>query len=294
MKRFGTSLVMALTFSVVPGIVCTMLGTMPVHGQQGLNPAACEASTGTHENMNAVLWVRTSLEYRHTATQAYRLASLMLDRALEDRTTSAAIEQTSGFRDLPPAVILDVDETVLDNSPAQVEAMTSASGMFSEELWDQWVRKAAAKAIPGAAEFLKLAAAKGVEIFYVTNREQRHEADTIRNLEAEGLPFADADHVLTKGEVAGWGSDKASRRRYLSARYRIVMLVGDDANDFLSGVRGSIDERDHAVAPYQSFLGVRWIIIPNPTYGSWENALWGGGYPQNRSDALKARCEMLR
>lgn len=262
--------------------------------QDALNTGACAPAAGTHENINAVLWMRTSLEYRHVTTQAFRLASLMLDRGLADRNWTAALEQTSGYENLPPAVALDVDETVLDNSPAQVEAMKSPTGLFREEDWDQWVRKAEAKAIPGAAEFLKLAAAKGVEIFYVTNREPKHEADTVRNLATEGLPFADAEHLLLKGEVPGWGSDKASRRRYVASRFRIVLLVGDDANDFLSGMRASVEEREFAVAPYQAYLGTKWIMLPNPTYGSWENALWGGSYPPNRADALKARCEMLR
>lgn len=262
--------------------------------QAGLNPGACAPAAGTHENINAVLWVRTSVEYRHAATQAFRLASLMLGPALSDRTWTAALEQTSGYEDLPPAVVLDVDETVLDNSPAQVVSMKSPTGLFREEDWDAWVRKAEAKAIPGAAAMLKLAAAKGVEIFYVTNRDRHHEADTVRNLAAEGLPFADADHVLVKGEVPGWGSDKASRRRYLASRYRIVLLVGDDANDFLTGVRAGITERDTALAPYESYLGSKWILVPNPTYGSWENALWGGGYATSRAEALQARCALLQ
>ncbi|MCW5966575.1 MAG: hypothetical protein KIT83_21230 [Bryobacterales bacterium] len=278
-------LAMALLVAILP-----RTGT----SQDALNTGACAPAAGTHENINAVLWVRTSLEYRHVTTQAFRLASLMLDRGLADRNWTAALEQTSGYENLPPAVVLDVDETVLDNSPAQVEAMKSPTGLFREEDWDRWVRKAEAKAIPGAAEFLKLAAAKGVEIFYVTNREPKHEADTVRNLAAEGLPFADADHLLLTGEVPGWGSDKASRRRYVASRYRIVLLVGDDANDFMSGVRAGVEERMYAVAPYGAYLGTKWIMLPNPTYGSWENAIWGGSYPPNRADALKARCEMLR
>lgn len=265
-----------------------------VHGQEGLNPDACGVSEKTHENLNAVLWMRTSLEYRHAARQAFRLASLMLDAALADRHWTAALEQSAGYENLPPAVILDVDETVLDNSPAQVDTMLSATGTFQEADWDLWVKKASAKAIPGAADFLKLASAKGVEIFYVTNRDRHHEADTVKNLAAEGLPFADEEHVLVKGEVEGWGSDKASRRRYVASRYRILLLVGDDANDFLSGVRAGTADREQAIAPYESYLGTRWIMVPNPSYGTWENALWGGGYAENRAQTLQARCAALR
>ncbi|MCU0227678.1 MAG: hypothetical protein MUF01_08550 [Bryobacterales bacterium] len=275
-------------------ILALLFGLWSLHGQQALDRNACTPSAGTHENLNAVLWVSTSLEYRHAATQAFRLAALQLDRALVDPTWTAALEQSAGYETLPPAVVLDVDETVLDNSPAQVTSMMSPTGMFGEEDWDAWVRKAEAKAVPGAAEFLRLAAAKGVVILYVTNREAKHEADTIRNLQREGFPFADAQHVLVKGEVPGWGSDKSSRRRYVSSRYRIILLVGDDANDFQSGVRTGIEERTIAATPFDAWLGTKWIMLPNPTYGSWENALWGGGYPTSRAEALKARCAALR
>jgi acid phosphatase len=277
----------------LPLFLLLALGPCTSPGQEALDTANCGSSTQVHENLNAVLWVRTSLEYRHSTVQAYRLAGMLVERALQDRSITAALEQTAGYEGLPPAIILDLDETVLDNSPAQVQFMLRGNGMFSEALWDEWVEQASAKAIPGAVEFLQLAKARGVEIFYVTNREQKHEAKTIQNLGALEIPFADPEHVLSKGEAPGWGSDKTSRRRYLASRYRILLLVGDDAADFLSGMRSGLADREASSAPFESYLGTRWVMIPNPTYGSWENALWGGGYAKSRGQSLQDKCKLL-
>lgn len=261
--------------------------------QNALNKTACTPGPGNHENLNAVLWMRSSLEYRHSAIQAYRMAEIMLLNALADRNWTAALEQSAGYQNLPPAVILDIDETVLDNSPSEAAYMQRGSGAFTEEGWDEWVNRAAATPIPGAVSFLKLAEAKGVEAFYVTNREKRHERKTVENLLTAGLPFVDDEHILSKGEVPGWSSDKTSRRRYLASRYRILLLVGDDAGDFLAGVRSTLADREAAIAPYESYLGTRWIVLPNPSYGSWESAISGGRPAPSREASLKDKCRLL-
>lgn len=267
--------------------------TSVLFAQQALDKNACAPAPGNHENLNAVLWMRSSLEYRHSTIQAYRLAERMLLDALADRDWTAALEQTAGYQNLPPAVILDIDETVLDNSPSEAAYMQQGSGAFTPEGWDAWVNRAEAKPIPGAAAFLKLAEARGVEAFYVTNREHGQQQKTVENLLAAGLPFADEDHVLTIGEAPGWSSDKTSRRRYLASRYRILLLVGDDAGDFLSGVRSTLADREAAIAPFESYLGTRWIVLPNPTYGSWESAISGGRPALSREASLKDKCKLL-
>lgn len=261
--------------------------------QNALNRHACVPAPGNHENLNSLLWMQTSIEYRHNAIQAYRLAEAMLLDALRDHDWTAALEQSPGFQNLPPAVILDIDETVLDNSPSEAEYMQRGSGAFTEAGWEDWVNRAAAKPIPGAAAFLQLAEAKGVEAFYITNREKSQEAKTIENLRTVGLPFADEEHVLTTGEMPDWPSEKTSRRRYLANRYRILLLIGDDAGDFLAGVRSNLAEREAAMAPHESYLGTRWIVLPNPAYGSWERAISGGRPAPTREAGLRDKCSML-
>jgi 5'-nucleotidase (lipoprotein e(P4) family) len=228
-----------------------------------------------HPTLFATLWIQTSAEYRAAALQAYDEASEALPIALADSGWTAAVEQEGDdFSALPPAVVLDVDETVLDNSPQQARTIL-AGGSFDPEAWGAWVNEARAPAVPGAREFLALADSLGVAVFYVTNRDQPLEEATRRNLEAEGLPLdPEDDRVLARGEREGWGSDKTSRREAIAERYRIVLLVGDDFNDFVSA-RLPRAERDRLVERYSDRWGDRWIMLPNPVYGSWEGALYG-------------------
>ena len=160
-------------------------------------PQAKGPATATHENLNAVVWMQTALEYQASALQAFRLAQLQLDVALADPAWSAAVEQQGDASKLPPAVILDIDETVLDNSYYQARLIRDHT-LFAIETWDAWVQEGQATAIPGAREFTQYAVQKGVTVFYVTNRTANLEAVTRKNLAAEQLPVsATVDTVLS-------------------------------------------------------------------------------------------------
>lgn len=248
------------------------------------------AGAAAHENLNATLWVQTALEYEATALQAYRLARLQLDAALATPTWTAAIEQTGDPSSLPPAVVVDIDETVLDNSYYQARMIRDDTA-YSTATWDPWVMEEKATAIPGAAEFVRYAASKGVTIFYVTNRTANLEAATRANLEATGFPLSSGvDTVLTRGERPEWSaSAKGPRRAHVAATHRILLLVGDDLGDFVADASGTVARRHERTAPYESWWGERWIMLPNPTYGSWERAVVGSA-----TDHLDARRKALR
>jgi len=249
-----------------------------------------QSASAAHENLNATLWMQTALEYEATALQAFRLAQLQLDAALADRTWTAAIEQTGDAASLPPAVIVDVDETVLDNSYYQAR-MVRDSTAYASTTWDPWVKEAKATAIPGAREFARYAADKGVTVFYVTNRTANLEEATRANLEAEQFPVSkEFDVVLTRGERPEWSaSAKGPRRAHVASKYRILLLVGDDLGDFVVDAAGTPDERRARTEPYDGWWGRRWIMLPNPTYGSWERAIVG-----DSTDHLDARRKALR
>lgn len=235
------------------------------------------------EQLHAILWMQTADEYRANALQAYRLATARLTTAKHTPGT-AAVEQMgvkpAKLAKLPTAIILDLDETVLDN--AVYQARRAAAGLdYDESSWQAWMQEAAASALPGAHDFLWAAARAGHRIFYVTNRHcqtQFARADdpcpaktaTMRNLAALDLPFAtDPQAVSLRGERAGWESgDKSVRRAWIAERYRIVALVGDDLRDFVD--RSIFSARRAALEP---LFGVRWFILPNAMYGSWERAL---------------------
>jgi 5'-nucleotidase (lipoprotein e(P4) family) len=251
---------------------------------------AAPAVTAAHENLNATLWMQTALEYEASALQAYRLAQIQLDAALADPAWTAAIEQQGDASRLPPAVVVDVDETVLDNSYYQAR-MVRDNTAYTATTWDPWVMEARATAVPGAREFAQHAAGRGVTVFYVTNRTANLEEATRANLTAEQFPLSkDIDTVLTRGERPEWSaSAKGPRRAHVANSYRILLLVGDDLGDFIVDASGTPQDRGAKTELYDGWWGRRWIILPNPTYGSWERAIVG-----NAEDHLEARRRALR
>ncbi len=245
--------------------------TICVAGGQAPAPAP------QHENVNAVLWVRTSAEYAGAARQAYAAARQSLDRALRDRHWTAALEQRGPFFDLPPAVILDLDETVLDNTPFQARLASDAKP-YSEEDWSAWVNEARAGLVPGALEFLTDARASGVALFYITNRACKSDDagdPTARVLRRLRVPLENGA-LLCKTD----SSDKSARRQAVARTHRILLLIGDDLGDFIAGPR-DLKERSELSQVYAKFWGERWVIVPNPMYGSWERAI------PSKAEALK-------
>ena len=235
-------------------------------------PSAQSAEEPALEWLNATLWVQTSVEYRASARQAYELAKLRLDQALADPTWTAALEQKAVDPKARPAVILDVDETVLSNLPFEGE-LIRRGGNFSPALWKQWVSQAAAEPIPGALDFCNYAKRNGVTVFYVTNRKHEDEAGTRLNLERREFPLAeDMDVLLTKNERKAWASDKTTRRAHVASTHRILLLIGDDFNDFVSGAKTPMKDRAALSAKHAGMWGTKWIVIPNPMYGSWDAA----------------------
>jgi 5'-nucleotidase (lipoprotein e(P4) family) len=235
------------------------------------------------DTLNATLWQQTAAEYRAATIQAYRAASAALPRALADPHWTAALEQrgmaAAQLAALPAAIIVDVDETILDNGPSAARDLRDRNGVFAPEAWTKWTLEAKARAMAGAREFLGEARARGVTVFYVTNRGQEEEEATRRNLEREGFEVLKLDNrlmpstLLVKDDAKGWGSDKSSRRALIARSYRVVMLCGDDLNDFVSVYGMSREERDARARQFEAWWGEKWILLPNPVYGTWERSL---------------------
>jgi acid phosphatase len=261
-------------------------------------PAAVPAQSAavqTHENLNAVIWWQASPEFRATTIQAFATAERMLPAALADRTWTAAVEQTGDFAALPPAVIVDVDETVLDNSAYEAR-LIRGGGHFELGSWNAWVREEQAPAIPGAAEFARSAARQGVTIFYISNREAEVEDATRRNLVKVGFPVTDGvDVLMFKNEKPEWSSsDKTSRRREVASRYRVLLLIGDNMGDFIADSRIPQPERLTQAEQTRDRWGVKWFMIPNPMYGNWVGAVQGHGQGLTHEEQLRRRYDALR
>jgi len=227
----------------------------------------------THEVMNGVLWVQTSGEFWALASTTYNGAQAALEQAMTQKSWSAALEQNPGYENLPPAVILDLDETVLDNSPSEGQLVLDRT-VYSQDTWNTWVHTVAAAAIPGAQSFIAGAEKRGVKVFFVTNRSLSEQEDTLKNLTALKITASD-DTVLCSGEN-GWTSDKTARRAEIAKSYRVLLLVGDDMNDFVSTAKLTPEQRVTLAKTHADRWGKSWILLPNAMYGSWERALFPG------------------
>jgi 5'-nucleotidase (lipoprotein e(P4) family) len=218
----------------------------------------------------AILWTQSSAEYRAIAYQTFALARLRLDQNLASRekrkrnNTSRAPQRA--------AVIVDADETVLDNSRFQAELVLRGLP-YDAQAWRSWCQRAEAGAVPGAVDFLTYAARRSVSVFYITNRRQAEKAGTIANLQKLGFPNVSQETVMVRED--GVTASKESRRQKVAARYRILLLVGDNLNDLTDDFAGkSIAERAAQVDRDRTQFGMRFIVVPNPMYGDWENAVY--------------------
>jgi 5'-nucleotidase (lipoprotein e(P4) family) len=224
--------------------------------------------------LNAEVWMQTAIEYRANCLTVYALARTRLDEALADKDWTA-FDQTGNYQDLPPAVILDLDETAIDNSPYEAGLVISG-GDFDSKSWDAWTKAEQAKAIPGAVEFTTYAASKGVKVFYVTNRNAEQKEVTKRNMQALGFPMGgNVDTFLMQKDRPEWASGaKGARIAYIARDYRVLLLFGDNIGDFSDKYNGSIAEREQTFAALKAHFGHDWMMLANPSYGSWESAAY--------------------
>ncbi|WP_313224539.1 5'-nucleotidase, lipoprotein e(P4) family [Pseudoxanthomonas mexicana] len=254
--------------------------------------------TGTHDNLNAVAWVQTSVEYRAITTQTFRAAADHLDAALKEKHWDALVpdERGNAATGLKPAVVMDVDETVLDNSPYQARLIRDGKE-YDEISWDQWVAEKKAKPLPGVVDFARAAAEKGVTILYISNRAVHLKEATLANLREAGLPVADDSVFLGLGTVLEGceqnGSEKNCRRRLAGQKYRVLMQFGDQIGDFVQVEANTREGRQALFDEYDDWFGERWWMLPNPTYGSWEPALFNNAWDQPAAARTQAKRDAL-
>jgi acid phosphatase len=246
------------------------------------------------QSMLSVLYAQSSAEYEASNIQTYVNAKSALDRALNDLSWTAAIEQKKNFKNKPPAVILDIDETVLNNIPFQARSIIN--GQSYPVGWLEWMLEESSDAVAGVSEFLEYAQSKGVKIFYVTNRIAVAEDATRNNIKKLGLPLdADRDVLLMKDEN-GWTSDKVSRRELIAKDYRVLLLIGDQLGDFLplDETTLELDLRKNLADTYKHMWGSKWFMITNPMYGRWETSIYNNEYPDTEDELMQMRLEALK
>lgn len=234
---------------------------------------SCNEPKGKENNNElvlATLYNYYAAEYEALTYQAYNAASYRIK------------EIKAEFPDRKDmAIVLDIDETVLNNSPYQAKLILE--NISYDSCWNDWCNAAIAKAIPGVYEFLRLADSLQFNIYYVTNRKDKFVKDgTIRNMKALDFPQCTEDHFLLRKET----NSKQSRREYIEKENEIVLLVGDNLGDFFEDSKIPV-ERSEQVSQLKNEFGRKFIVLPNAMYGNWLDALSLNNDPKKLDSLLQ-------
>lgn len=225
----------------------------------------------------ATLFQQKAAERRALSYQAFNIAKLRLDNELRKARVTKTL-----------AVVVDIDETVLDNSPFEAKGILENSDY--PMYWDDWCNIADARPLAGSVEFLNYAKSKGVVVFYITNRRIKLLDATLKNLKLEGFPFADPEHVLMRTD----GSNKDPRRKIVEANHHIVLLMGDNLGDFMHVFDDrKVDERFKLTDKYKADFGSKFIVLPNPMYGSWVNDLYNNDHDLSKEEKIELLKKQL-
>ncbi len=226
--------------------------------QEQTTNAETETVKNNDQLLYATAWYQQSAEMAACYYQAFYQAELALSENLKNDASEK-----------PNAIVLDIDETLLDNSPFQVKMILTGKS-YSSDFWKTWTDKAEANALPGAIEFLEKAQTMDVDIFYISNRKTNELETSIQNMTELGFPELREDHFLLKTET----SNKDDRRAIVTADYDVLLYVGDNLNDY-SNFLGEREENfgKDKLAEHKDILGRKFIILPNPMYGEWQQVL---------------------
>ncbi len=269
-SRKSFAILLLILITSLAWLAAYSMGDKPQNGVPEISP--------NEHLVMATLWYQRSAEARALYYQAFNFARLRLQEDLRN----TAIQK-------PRAVIVDVDETVLNNSP--YEARLILEGGSFPQYWKEWVERAQARALPGAVEFLKYADSLGVAVFYVTNRRESTLEATMRNLKQQGFPQVEKSHMYLRTTT----SSKEPRRQAIAREYHIVLLMGDNLNDFSAVFEKKPNQqRNHLVDSLKAEFGHRFIVLPNPMYGEWEGAIYNYNWGLDAAEKNRLRKKALQ
>ena len=196
---------------------------------------------------NDVRWVVNSTEYKSLCHQTYNHATLQLNQYNDMKKNKKL------------AIIMDLDETVLDNSQYQIDIFEKNES-YKPETWAKWVLKEEAKLVPGAKEFIDIVREKGIQLIFISNRMNARLKATINNMKKCKVS-SESDIYLLRLDKADKKTVRrnevytASGRMSKYQKFEIALYIGDAMGDF----------------PTKDFdkFGNNQIILPNPMYGKW-------------------------
>jgi len=262
MKKFAIFLLLFSVSCVAPHVSIT-------------NNNANSSNSIVDGKLFSTAWQQRSAEYRALCYQAFNIAKLRIVQSNREKFPK------------PKAIMTDIDETILNNSPYEAHQLLQGKD-YDDVSWNAWTSMATADTMPGALHFLQYASAQGVEIFYVTNRNESERTGTLKNLQKFNFPNADVEHLLLKGKT----SSKEDRKKSIEDNHTILLLMGDNMNDFsFLFEKKNPDERAKVADNFSTYFGDRFIVLPNPVYGDWEFSLYHYNYsltPAQKDSVLKA------
>jgi len=231
----------------------------------------------------AVAWRETAAERDMLYRQGFNIARDRIDNVLRGRGQTRRGEK-------PLAIICDVDDTVLSSDTYWVRLIAAGKQAFDDVLWDQWVIENGPTATAGAVAFTQYAASKGVEIFYVSSRDQGPNTQSygVANLAHVGLAFADDAHCTFQRE----SSNKEPAQKAIAEKYDVIAYLGDNLNDFRRKYYvKSVSQRKVLATEDAEEFGRNFILFPNNTDGHWIRAIFGESEP---ADTPAYRARMLQ
>ncbi|MCF6183275.1 MAG: 5'-nucleotidase, lipoprotein e(P4) family [Bacteroidales bacterium] len=240
-----------------------------------------EISNSEHLSM-ATLWFQKSAEAKAVYYQTFNFAKTVFDGKIKK-------DRFKLKKKKPKAIITDIDETILNNSPYEARLIETGTS-YNEKSWSKWVNEKQAKALPGAVNFMNYVKGKGVDVFYISNRNVKYLQATLENLKKVGFPFADETHILLKDKT----SDKSARRDSVLKNYKVILYLGDNLRDFDENFKYAKNmNRNDSVAKYKDLFGAEYIVFPNPMYGEWEKAVYESDFSKSDNEKRKMRIDAL-
>ena len=241
--------------------------------------------------LGANLYIQTAAEYRACCLQVYKTAEIRLD----------ALMAAANPKPLKPAVIMDLDETVLDNSAFE-SFLYENKLEYSDDLWEMYERDypGEVRLVPGAKQFIKKAEERGVTVIFVSNRLEENRGATTSALRRLGINTEGIGQQLLL-KKKGASSDKTGRREMAAAQYNVLLTFGDNlrdfsetfmarklaANDGIDAHNKAIDSRFGLVDDAACHWGIDWFVLPNPGYGEWEKLIRNEPMKRLRPSGMK-------
>ncbi len=205
----------------------------------------------------SIQWIQSD-EYNLLCYQIYQSAKNNINNLMLNKSFSTMLEQNH-TKNLPPAIVTDIDETILSNLEFQKELLKKGEA-FSYDAWEKYIKRKTATAITGAINYYRYLSKKGIKIIYISNRTIRTKEETFELLKELGYPI-EKENLLLQYEKEDWNKNKASRRAYIAKKYRVIQMFGDHLGDF-------VETNEEAIANKDKF-GKSWFLLPNPMYGTW-------------------------